>query len=479
VTRMLKAGVGCLALALASLGAAPVAAQELAPFLSIDTAPAGAQVTAGERFDGTEFSNTRPAAEGAVGSIPVFFADDQYGCEWTTAINSGISRWIGLVQRNGAVPDGLLESPCALFQNKIVAATAAGADALILINLAPGHEVGTAAGTIPAMMIDQAAGNRLRASLVPGNPQAVRATLGMFDVDTGLPEGVNAPTAVTSIAADVSGSAVAVSGQATFRGENPVMIAPDAAGDGPVSPDVADDTGVDLLGATIHQPDPNTPELVFEFQVAGLPASGSLPEVIRYGFPFTAGTANFQVQAKFSNLVSTTLTDDPQGHAEHAAGTSFQLRGNCGTIQDLVNNCPHIGWLSGEFDVGRAVVRARLPIGSSLAPTVVPGAVIDRNTASFSGNVVASYQAVVSTDDTQDAALWEEGTTYRVPTRTVSMGIVPAGAPAQFTAAGTANADGSISGSLSTAGLGAGSYDVWVRACFGTNCGTGRTTVTL
>jgi hypothetical protein len=480
VLRMFELALsGALALGVVATGATPAFAQEYAPYLTIDAAPAGAQVSAGEHFDGTELTNTRPVADGAVSSAPVFLADDQYGCQWTTAAGSGADRWIALVQRNAAVPDGLVESPCALFQAKVAAATAAGADALIIINLAPGHEAGTAAGTIPAMMIDQGAGNRLRASLNPADPQAVKATLGLLDPETWLPPGANVPTTVGTLTASASGSQVTVSGSATFRGESPVLIAEDAAGDAPIDQGLAARTGVDLLGAYIFQPDPATPELVFEMRLTGLPQSGSLPEVIRYGFPFTAGTSNFQIQAKFSNLGSLTVPDDPQGHAEHAAGTSFQLRGNCGLFQGVVNNCAHLGWLTGEFDVADAAVRVRLPIGSSLAPTVVPGAVLDRNPASFSGNPVASYQAVVSNDSTQDAANWEEGVTYRVPARTVTFGIVPAGSPAQFTQAGTVSGDGSLQGTLSTAGLAAGSYDVWAKACFGTNCGTSSTTITI
>lgn len=66
----------------------PAAAFDYAPYVTVDAAPDGAKVTVGEHFHGTEFGNTRPLSQGAVGSLPVFKADDQWGCDWTTATTS-------------------------------------------------------------------------------------------------------------------------------------------------------------------------------------------------------------------------------------------------------------------------------------------------------------------------------------------------------------------------------------------------------
>lgn len=287
------------------------------------------------------------------------------------------------------------------------------------------------------------------------------------------------PTTIDALGATVAGTTIGVTGSATFNGESPVLIAEDFIGDAPLAGNVPpEETGVDLTGGYISQPDATTPELVFEFDVTGLPDTGSLPEVIRYGFPFTVGTGNFMIQAKFTNLVATTTVDDPAGHATHA-GASFQLRGNCGVLV-AINNCGHVGWLEGEWDVEDSAVRVTMPLGSSLAPQLVPGATIAENPDSLGGDIVASYQAYVSTAETQDSAVWEEGTTYTVPARTVRLGIVPAGAPAQFTVDGTVAANGSdFSGSLTTEGLAPGDHDVWVEACFGTNCDAQKVTITI
>ena len=290
------------------------------------------------------------------------------------------------------------------------------------------------------------------------------------------------PTTVGSLSATPGAGSVSVSGAAAFGGQGPQLIAPDDPGDGPLVGTVPpEETGVDLLGAYLYQPDPATPLLTFELRVTGLPDTGSLPEVIRYGFPFKTSATNYLVQMKLSNLASTSTPDDPSGHVTHT-GAAFQLRGNCGQVQGAVNSCPHIGWITGEFDVDDGIVRAFLPIGSAMAPSVAPGAELLRNELSLAGNPVASYQAVVSNDSTQDSAAWEEGVTYTVPSKEVRLGIAPAGTPesaVSFSGTATVAADGSFTGSLSTASLAPGSYDVWAKGCFGGNCGTRRTTITI
>lgn len=294
------------------------------------------------------------------------------------------------------------------------------------------------------------------------------------------------PTTIDSLGAAVSGTTIAVTGSATFNGELPVRVSEDPEGDGPLAPQQASSTGVDLTGFFAYQPDPAVPKLVFEWDVTGLPDTGSLPEAIRYTAPFRIGTTQWQLQAKLTNVASVTLIDDPAGHAREPG--HFQLRGNCTASwpqpPSNVGNCPHIAWLEGEFDVTEDVVRIELPIGASFMPQLIPGAELRRNSSTNSTlvNISASYQAVASNATTSDEAPWGEDETfvYRVPSRTVRLGIVPEGGPAQFTVNGTVAANGSeFGGSLSTAGLAPGSYDVWVQACFGTNCATEKVTITI
>jgi uncharacterized repeat protein (TIGR01451 family) len=142
------------------------------PGATVNQAPAGAPVTVGEHIEGTEFTDSRPLTAGSVGPAPVFFPDDGDGCLWATAIASGIQEWIGLTPRTGT-------GTCPTFQAKFTEATAAGADGLIVINsddTDPPPE-GTAVAEIPGVLVPRSDGERLRGSLVPGNPQAVKVTL--------------------------------------------------------------------------------------------------------------------------------------------------------------------------------------------------------------------------------------------------------------------------------------------------------------
>lgn len=176
--------VAATAVVLALAGSTvPAAAIDYVPYLTIDAAPGEAKVAAGEHFEAAELSNTRRLSQGSVGSLPVFYADDEFGCVWTTALSSGITDWIALARRS--VTTG--SDHCGPFQQKMAAAQAAGADALILINNAPGTAAGTAAGTIPAGIIDQTEGGRLRDSLSSGNPNAVKVTFGLLEPGTFLP----------------------------------------------------------------------------------------------------------------------------------------------------------------------------------------------------------------------------------------------------------------------------------------------------
>jgi len=292
------------------------------------------------------------------------------------------------------------------------------------------------------------------------------------------------PTTIDALGAGVTPGAINVSGVASFRGEFPNTVTEDPAGDAPIVPSIGDATGVDLLKATIYQPDPNTPELWFDWHMTALPPTGSLPEVVRYTAPFKIGTSQWQLQANLTNWTSVTVLDDPEGSVRGPG--HFRLRGNCTTSWNgtPVANCPMVAWLTGEFLPEDKIARIKIPVG--VTPAFVPGAKLERNVSSNANlqNVITGYQAFVAlSPTTNDEAPWggdDETFAYTIPLRTVRLGIVTAGAPAQFTTTGTIGPDGaSFSGSLSTAGLAPGSYDVWVQACFGTNCATQKVTITI
>lgn len=289
------------------------------------------------------------------------------------------------------------------------------------------------------------------------------------------------PTAVGSLSASGTGTEVSVSGSTTFRGEAPVTVSQDPAGDGPLAPDLADETGVDLVAARAYQPDPASPFLFFEWHLTGLPTHGSLPDSVRYTLPFQIGTRSFQLQAKLTDLASPGTAANPSGQASHS-GNAFELRGSCSAVGPTVSTCSHIAWLNGSFDSLHDLVRVKVPLG--VAPEIVPGAALARNQGAASDlvHIQAGYQAVAAT--AADEADWggqDAGFTYRVPTRQALLGIAPAGTPQAdvvFDTAATVGADGSSFGGAVSA-PGPGSWDVWVKACFGANCGTRSVRVNL
>lgn len=451
------------ALALGSL--APAAAQEfLVPFVTVNTAPEDAKVAAGDHFEAAEFDSIRPLSEGPVGPLPVFFADDEFGCQWTTAMASGVVEWIALAQRGGP-------EPCNFFQTKFTAAALAGADALIIINNAPGPVSGLAVGPIPGVGIDQTQGQNLRDSLDPSDPEAVTVTLELLDLETLLPPGAVRPTSVDTLSASRSNGNVEVAGRARFGGEAPVVLGEDPEGDPPVHPQLAA-LGIDATEIAIGSPDPFLSEIEFVIRVTELNAPPA-PEFIRYLWQFQVEGEEYWIQAKTSDVTTTTaFLDDPQGSVQHIPG-SFRLRGNCGTIENTgIATCRHLAWLDGEFDTGADEVRVRLPLDLEVAPAITAGAAIDPE-----NGMTASIQAAVSNNATSDTVF--QDFSYTIPQRTVEVGIVPAGAPAEYTQTVAASPSGAFSATLDASGLAPGEYDVHARACYGSNCDAAVTTVTL
>ncbi|MFN2545640.1 MAG: plastocyanin/azurin family copper-binding protein [Actinomycetota bacterium] len=287
-------------------------------------------------------------------------------------------------------------------------------------------------------------------------------------------------TSVPSLNATASGSQVSVSGGAVFAGESPVSLAQDPAGDAPGTAQTAQDTGVDLVGASAYQPDPAIPSVFFEWHVTGLPESGSFPEAVRYTIPFRTGGKQFQVQAKLSDL-SATDRSDPQGRVGNT-GHAFELRECIDTTVPPAGTCTHMAWLTGSFDVATNTIRVKVPLGAT--PEIVPGAVLTRNQspAGDLSTIQTGYQIAPGAETvTADQAAWggsDTSFTYRIPDRQVSIGIAPAGTPlgqVMFAVTTTADSTGRFAGVLSAPGP--GSWDVWARACFGANCATRVTTI--
>lgn len=467
------AHVSLAATFLLALGSLPASGQEFGlPFVTVNVAPEGTEVAAGEHIGGTEMTQTRPLEAGPAGPGAVFLSDDEYGCVWATAQASGAETWIGVARRGGPVEN---LGPCAAFQQKVSAAEAAGAAGLIVVNHSPGHEAGTAVGGIPALMIDIEDGQRLIDSLTPDAPDGLQVTLEFLNPETFEPPSPVLPTVVRTLGATVSGDAVEVSGRALFGGQAPVQIGSDEEGD-PITP-LPPETGNDLVAAFVGQPDPVGGDLEFAFGLSELPPSGGVPEFIRYFWDFGVHvggeTTLFQVEGRFTNVIGDAIGQNPQ-----ARTPAFDLEGNC-TQDGAIISCEKIAELDATFDTARDQIRVTVPrslledqVGGSLDGATIQEASI------FQG--IAVLPAVVgSVSGTGDQLFPDFVDYYDVASRQAEVGIVPAGAPAEYTQTVSANASGNFSATLDASGLAPGEYDVHVRACFGDNCGTSVITVTI
>lgn len=144
------------------------------PHVIVNEAPGDADVSADEAWGGTEQTDTRPLAEVApLGPGLAFEADSHETCTFTqaSAAASGEDVWFGVVKR-GTCP----------FQTMVSNAESAGADGVIIVNNVEGRTAGTAAGDIPALMIEQEPGDRLLASISPTSSD-VRVTLDLLPPD--------------------------------------------------------------------------------------------------------------------------------------------------------------------------------------------------------------------------------------------------------------------------------------------------------
>ncbi|MFP5224892.1 MAG: hypothetical protein ACLGH3_04965 [Actinomycetota bacterium] len=240
---------------------------------------------------------------------------------------------------------------------------------------------------------------------------------------------------------------------------------------GDLPPEVATALGVGLTGALIQRIDGG---LRFIWQTDGLPPTVP-PEGVRYTWAFAVGQQTFQLQAKLTNMASSTLAEEPVEHVIQARDQKqfFQLRGACETsyLGTPIAGCYHLAFLNGGFDYDKDQVFIDMPyqtrdrIGRIVAPDFKPGAVIAENqTAGMS--IAASVQAFVS--NTLTSGYINGWGVYRTaPSVALATGSNPSQAPfalystpADFD--GT-NFSGAINGTT-------GSEIVFARACDGATC---------
>lgn len=270
---------------------------------------------------------------------------------------------------------------------------------------------------------------------------------------------------ITVERAQLDGDTLTVRGSATFSADEPQDVGGFVT-ESFAAPELSDTLGMALTGATIET---LADSLRFTWVLESLPAEVP-PEGIRYTWSFGVDGRQYQLQAKRSNLVSSTTAEDPVGHAQQAGQDFFQLRGACDAqyLGTPISGCYHLAFLDGEFDIENGTVSMDVPfettdaIGRLVAGDIKPGAsLVAVETAAMS--IAASAQVFVS--NTLSSNYLNGWKTYHVDR--VELGVGTADdAPKSWTAAEMARDrtfTGTVSGLTST-------DTVYARACAGATC---------
>lgn len=303
----------------------------------------------------------------------------------------------------------------------------------------------------------------------PGSRSGMVGTVTVVD-DSGI-----APTTVVQLVASPGSGTVSVAGTAAFGGQTPVSVATDPEGDVPAA---GQPHGLDLTGAAIAQPSPATGDLEFSLNLVDLPDTGGVPELVRYSWDFAVnlGTGTptpFQIDGRLTDVIRRQSTRIP----------SFVLRGNCSEANNQIT-CTDAGFLDATANGATNRIKVTVPralldqqVGGPIAGAVIEPATICEGISSKLG--VHSTLCGTQGQETGDEILADDTGTYDVAAASVEVGIVPAGSAPAYTTQATVEEDGYFTASLNTAGLAPGSYDVVIRACYGTNCATSFRRVTL
>ena len=277
--------------------------------------------------------------------------------------------------------------------------------------------------------------------------------------------GFVSPTEILDLRATRSGGMLRVLGAADFGGIASLEVGTDPAGDGAMGlPAVF---GLDLTKASIGQTDPRTGDLSFIIDTTDLPPTGGISELGEYIWDFGVSRDG---EIEFFAIIGK--------HTDAANGTrvpSFYLMScNETTCSEPTDN-PVEAVMDGTSN--RITVTVPSGLLEQLSGMDLAGAEVVRGNNFFDG--AAARLIVGSGDPGPDLDRVAITGAYTIAEQEVLVGIVPAGEAAIFDQAAEVAEDGSFTASLDVSGLAPGSYDIWARACFGTNCATRSTTVTL
>jgi plastocyanin len=288
--------------------------------------------------------------------------------------------------------------------------------------------------------------------------------IGMSGVVRVVEPGFVSPTTVDDVRATKSGTSLRVLGSATFGGVASLEVGTDPTGDGAMGlPAVF---GLDLTKASIGQPDPSSGDLSFMIDAADLPPSGGVPELAQYLWDFGirqgGETAFFALLGKPTDAVNGTRVP------------SFYLQ-SCGATCTEPTDNPLEATMDGETN--RIAVSVPRSLLEQLSGMEVTGAVVGKGNNYFDG---AAARAIVGSNDPgPDFDRVAITGTYTVGERGIRVAIVPSGGAPVFDRTAELSDTGAFTSTIDVSGFTPGAYDVWVEACFGSNCATASTAVTL
>ena len=258
-----------------------------------------------------------------------------------------------------------------------------------------------------------------------------------------------------------SDTGISVSGLVTYGGQSPVVLATDAAGDN-TGGAATQPLGVDLTGLALAQREADSEDLTFELRLADLRTPRGTPESVQYNWDVEVdggaarGGSNWSIKTMGTRLSTASLSPWAAVHTCEPGGTA-----------NASFTCTQTTPVEAVYDTASKTVYVNVPMSAIGAK---PGSVISAwpraGSPVWVGATAAGARTLIETyDGVADHARF---TVPSGPSVEVTVTSAGTGAPVDHT-----RLDARTGDRFSSAiGVGPGTYDVTVQACFAGNCAT-------
>jgi hypothetical protein len=276
-----------------------------------------------------------------------------------------------------------------------------------------------------------------------------------------------AVTAIDPVQVTPTAEGVDVSGTVAFGGQSPVLLAEDAAGDN-TGGAATQPLGVDLTGLALAQREADSEDLTFELRLADLRSQRGTPETVQYNWDILVdggvakGGSNWSIKT-MGTKVTTQSTDAWAGvHTCVPGGTA-----------NASFTCSEQTRVEAVYDTAAKTIYVNVPMSAIKAK---PGSTIDAWSRSGSpvwiGASAGGQRTFVETYDGIGSH-----PRFHIPLAgTVQVGLAPTGEPVTALTTVPVGENGAFATSVPAA---PGTYDVFVKACFATNCAEKLVTTTV